>query len=325
MKILKYTIISIILLFSLFFLNNSVTHAYTEPDCTVSEVKIKEENQILGYNDVLHMSCKVTSNYQINKVIFWIRTLSKNISFDMEYDINTGKYIKNQILNENMLETTYSTFSIDIWYNKGEKQYVQSAYVNTDFIQQNFIFNNNCKNDNHFFNNVEITKSNSCQNEGIKTYTCSICNSSKTEIIPKINHKIVIDNSVPATYTKNGLTEGSHCSICGTIIKTQNTIPKLEKIDQKIILNKTNYIYKVKLLKNKQLTFTIKAKVFGKCKLTYKIKQYPKNSKKYISINKLGKVTLKKGIKKGKYKIIITAVESLKYTKATKIVTITIK
>ncbi len=325
MKILKRISIISCLILTILFLSYVPTYAYTEPDCILSEVKIDEEGQALGYGDTLHMSCKVTSNYEIDKVVFWIRTLSKNISLDMEYDTNTKRYIKNQILDENMLETTYSTFSIDIWYNKDGKQCIQSAYGDTDFPEQDFVFNNNCKNNNHSYGSGTITKPASCQNEGIKTYICSVCNTSKTENIPKINHIIVIDNSIPATYTKNGLTKGSHCSICGTVIEAQKLIPKLSQKEQKITLKKNNYIFKAKSLKNKKSIFSINAKVLGKCKLKYAIKQYPKNAKKYISVNKSGKVTLKKGIKKGKYKISITAAVSKKYSKAVKTINITIK
>lgn len=325
MKILKRISIMACIILTILSFSYIPVYAYTESDCILSEVKIDEEGQVLGYGDTLHMSCKVISNYKIDKVVFWIRTLSKNISFDMEYDINTEKYIKNQVLNADMLETTYSTFSVDIWYNKDGKQCIQSAYGDTDFLEQDFVFNNNCKSNNHLYNDGVITKSASCQYEGIKTYTCSVCNTSKTEDIPKINHIIVIDNSIPATYTKNGLTKGSHCSVCGTVIEAQKSIPKLSQKKQEITLKKNNYTFKAKSLKNKKSTFSINAKVLGKCKLKYTIKQYPKNAKKYISVNKLGKVTLKKGIKKGKYKISITAIASKEYLKAVKTISITIK
>lgn len=325
MKILKRISILVCIMLTILSFFCVPTYAYTEPDCILSEVKIDEEGQVLGYGDTLHMSCKVISNYEIDKVVFWIRTLSKNISFDMEYDVNTEKYIKNQTLNEDMLETAYSTFSIDIWYNKDGKQCIQSAYGDTDFPEQDFVFNNNCKNNNHSYNDGTITKSASCQYEGIKTYVCSICNTSKNESIPKTNHTIIIDNSIPATYTKSGLTKGSHCSVCGTVIEAQKPIPKLSQKEQKITLEKSNYIFKSKSLKNKKSTFLINAKVLGKCKLKYAIKQYPKNAKKYISVNKSGRVTLKKGIKKGKYKISITAVASKEYSKAVKTINITIK
>lgn len=71
----------------------------------------------------------------------------------------------------------------------------------------------------------EITKSATCTTTGIKKYTCK-CGSSYTEIIPKTSHVVVIDKAQPATCTVNGKTEGSHCSVCGTVIKAQTTVAK---------------------------------------------------------------------------------------------------
>ena len=41
------------------------------------------------------------------------------------------------------------------------------------------------------------------------------------------NHTIVTDEAIPATCTETGLTEGSHCSVCGEIIVAQEEIPAL--------------------------------------------------------------------------------------------------
>ena len=55
------------------------------------------------------------------------------------------------------------------------------------------------------------------------------CNfSTKTEIPPK-GHTSVKDPAMEPTIIKTGLTEGSHCSVCGAVIKKQEVVPKLEK------------------------------------------------------------------------------------------------
>lgn len=47
------------------------------------------------------------------------------------------------------------------------------------------------------------------------------------EVVEKsCNHKIVIDQAVEATYSKNGLTQGRHCSICGEILTAQTVIAR---------------------------------------------------------------------------------------------------
>ncbi|MGN0141380.1 MAG: Ig domain-containing protein [Roseburia sp.] len=69
----------------------------------------------------------------------------------------------------------------------------------------------------------KVTKAATCTSEGIRTYTCS-CGASYTEKIEKTAHKEVTDSAVKATCTKEGKTEGSHCQVCGTILKAQQTI-----------------------------------------------------------------------------------------------------
>ena len=61
---------------------------------------------------------------------------------------------------------------------------------------------------------------------------CGICfeeisRSEETAVDP-IGHVAVIDPAVPATETSTGLTEGSHCSVCGYIIKAQEIIPAVD-------------------------------------------------------------------------------------------------
>ncbi|HPF54139.1 MAG TPA: hypothetical protein PLM48_05810, partial [Clostridia bacterium] len=60
---------------------------------------------------------------------------------------------------------------------------------------------------------------------GVKTYTCSVCGGTYTEDIPATGHTVVVDEGIPATYTSTGLTEGSHCSVCGEILLAQTVVP----------------------------------------------------------------------------------------------------
>ena len=68
-----------------------------------------------------------------------------------------------------------------------------------------------------------ITKQPTCTEEGIKTFKCD-CGDTYTETIPAKGHTEVIDKAVPATCTTNGKSEGSHCSVCGEVIKAQTVI-----------------------------------------------------------------------------------------------------
>ena len=47
-------------------------------------------------------------------------------------------------------------------------------------------------------------------------------------MIPKKGHTVVKDEAVEATCTATGKTEGSHCSVCNTVIQAQEIIPKTD-------------------------------------------------------------------------------------------------
>lgn len=47
-------------------------------------------------------------------------------------------------------------------------------------------------------------------------------------IVSIVNHDVVIDPAVEATCINTGLTEGTHCSICGTVVMEQEEIPMSE-------------------------------------------------------------------------------------------------
>ncbi len=72
-----------------------------------------------------------------------------------------------------------------------------------------------------------VTKEPTCAAEGEKTYTCTLCKTTKTEPIAKTEHTPVTIAGTPATCTTPGMTEGSECSVCGTILTAQEEIPAL--------------------------------------------------------------------------------------------------
>lgn len=61
-------------------------------------------------------------------------------------------------------------------------------------------------------------------------------------------HNVVIDLAIPSTRTSTGLTEGSHCSVCNTILKKQEEIPMLAENQYSITYNlydNDNYLQQV--------------------------------------------------------------------------------
>lgn len=77
----------------------------------------------------------------------------------------------------------------------------------------------------HDWGEGTVTTEPTCTKDGEKTYTCSRCEKTKTETIPAKGHTVVIDEAVEATCTEPGRTEGSHCSVCQTVLVPTQEIP----------------------------------------------------------------------------------------------------
>ena len=76
----------------------------------------------------------------------------------------------------------------------------------------------------HSYGNSVVTKQPTCTSEGTVTKTCTKCNATVTEKLPAKGHTAVTDKGYPATCTTAGKTDGSHCSVCNTVIKVQTVI-----------------------------------------------------------------------------------------------------
>ena len=77
----------------------------------------------------------------------------------------------------------------------------------------------------HRWNEGEITTAPTCENAGVRTYTCTVCNATKTEAIDATGHTSVEVAEQPATCTEAGHTAGTKCSVCGATISGMEEIP----------------------------------------------------------------------------------------------------
>ena len=77
----------------------------------------------------------------------------------------------------------------------------------------------------HSWNEGEITTSPTCENVGVKTYTCTVCKETKTEAINATGHTPVDVAEKPATCTEAGHKAGTKCSVCGATISGMEEIP----------------------------------------------------------------------------------------------------
>ena len=78
----------------------------------------------------------------------------------------------------------------------------------------------------HEYGDFEILKNPTCTEKGQKGKVCSKCGKIKDQQpIPATGHIPVTDPAVAPTETSDGLTEGSHCGVCGAVLTAQEVIP----------------------------------------------------------------------------------------------------
>ena len=63
-----------------------------------------------------------------------------------------------------------------------------------------------------------------CKEGGYTTHTCECGHIYISDTTDALKHEEVLDKAIPATCTENGLTEGSHCTVCGEVTKKQEVI-----------------------------------------------------------------------------------------------------
>ena len=177
----------------------------------------------------------------------------------------------------------------------------------------------------HTWNAGEITTAPTCVAKGVKTYTCTVCGDTRTEeIAPTGNHTWNAGKvTKKATPTATGVMTYT-CTVCGAT-KTA-AIAKCAKYANPLTVKAKKPTVKFKNLKKKNQTIALKSwatvtKAQGKvtCKKS--------SGNKNITVSKAGKITVKKGLKKGSYKVKIkvTAAGNATYKAKTVTVTVTVK
>ena len=72
-----------------------------------------------------------------------------------------------------------------------------------------------------------VTTAPTCTEAGVKTLTCSVCGDSYTEAVEATGHTEEVIPAVAPDCENSGLTEGKKCSVCGEILKAQETVDAL--------------------------------------------------------------------------------------------------
>ncbi len=104
----------------------------------------------------------------------------------------------------------------------------------------------------HIWDEGTVTKAATCTEKGIRTYTCSVCESTKIEEIPFAGHGTKITKfAKEATYTQEGYSGDIYCQDCGELLEEGRVLAKLEQPDRKAMPGEmiddkvTNGVYRV--------------------------------------------------------------------------------
>ena len=129
------------------------------------------------------------------------------------YYVNKSYYFK-PVCADLALDLSNKTSNLEVWgagFNWNPQKF-SIEKVNTNDIGV------------HKFSTWTTTKNATCTQVGTKSRKCTVCGKTETQTIAKTGHKSVTDKAIPATCITDGKTEGSHCSVCGAVIKAQEII-----------------------------------------------------------------------------------------------------
>ena len=150
----------------------------------------------------------------------------------------------------------------------------------------------------HSWITKNVIKKATCTAAGSKVENCASCDATRTVTIPAKGHTVVKDAAVAPTVFADGKTEGSHCSVCGTVIEKQNTIAKVPA---------TIYLTDSSLkMKTGQSTTAFKATGFSEGDYVTAVTSNKPRTVKVTNVNKNGTFKLTAGKKKGSAVVTVT-------------------
>lgn len=150
----------------------------------------------------------------------------------------------------------------------------------------------------HSWITKNVIKKATCTAAGSKVENCASCDATRTVTIPAKGHTVVKDVAVAPTVFADGKTEGSHCSVCGTVLEKQNTIAKVPG---------TIYLTASSLkMKTGQSTTAFKATGFSEGDYVTAVTSNKPRTVKVTNVNKNGTFKLTAGKKKGSAVVTVT-------------------
>ena len=175
--------------------------------------------------------------------------------------------------------------------NPGSENWMQ-------FDEKRYDFDATDKVHSHSWITKNVIKKATCTAAGSKVENCASCDATRTVTIPAKGHTVVKDAAVAPTVFADGKTEGSHYSVCGTVLEKQNTIAKVPA---------TIYLTASSLkMKTGQSTTAFKATGFSEGDYVTAVTSNKPGTVKVTNVNKNGTFKLTAGKKKGSAVVTVT-------------------
>ena len=114
----------------------------------------------------------------------------------------------------------------------------------------------------HSWDAGKVTKSATCTKDGEKTYTCSGCGETKTEVIKATGHKMGAWKTVASATTQKAGRQERSCTVCN--YKETRSIPKLKSYNFKVVSSKSAVTYNGKAQKPAVTVYAGNKKISGK-------------------------------------------------------------
>ena len=106
-----------------------------------------------------------------------------------------------------------ATFKYDALYDTAKDDYATDAIITSNTA--------------HTHNHKALVTAPTCTAQGYTTYTCDCGDTYKGDYTDALAHTVATQAAVAPTCQAEGKTEGSYCSVCGTVLKAQETVAKV--------------------------------------------------------------------------------------------------
>ena len=151
---------------------------------------------------------------------------------DFDDHVRDNDYQSNEFIEEYpMWDESYTEIDCNKYGHNYSEPIYKWSVDNMTVTAKRICLNNDSHVEEETVTAQKIVKDPTCTENGIITYIANFKNNAfkpQTKIVDDkkaTGHKVVVDQAKEATCAENGLTEGSHCSVCNEVIKKQEVIP----------------------------------------------------------------------------------------------------